>query len=127
MNEFNQWNIQKQNLHFNGKGKFCHERDIWWCSLGVNIGFEQNGDGLEHRRPVIIIKGLSKDTCLVAPLTSSKNQHPLRIPLGIINDLENSVLLSQIKTIDTRRLVSKIGRLDSKKFDVIRKAIKDLL
>lgn len=33
-----------------------YEREIWWCSLGVNIGFEQDGTNDLFERPVLVIK-----------------------------------------------------------------------
>jgi hypothetical protein len=34
---------------------FYHKREIWWCSLGVNVGFEQDGTGTNYDRPVLVI------------------------------------------------------------------------
>jgi mRNA interferase MazF len=124
--DFDGWNNKKKEI--NEKiGPFCHDRELWWCALGVNIGFEQDGSDSEYRRPVLILKGLSKSTCLIAPLTKSKNIHRLRPSIGLVEDKEACVLLSQIKVIDTKRLVKKIGYLDKEIFEVIRKTVKDML
>ena len=40
--DFNEWNTQKKTIHNSGENKFYHPRDIWWCSLGTNVGFEQD-------------------------------------------------------------------------------------
>ena len=42
---FDKWNELKKKLHISEKAKdfYFREREIWWCSLGVNIGFEQDG------------------------------------------------------------------------------------
>jgi mRNA-degrading endonuclease toxin of MazEF toxin-antitoxin module len=50
----------------------------------------------------------------------------MRIPIGVIQDKEASVMLSQIRVIDTKRLIYKIGFLDKEIFTGITKAIKDL-
>ena len=125
--EFDQWNTKKKNLHGRQNGLFYHEREIWWCALGVNIGFEQDGSGSEYRRPVLILKGLSKQTCFVIPLTTATRRHPLRPLLGPVEGKEARALLSQIRVIDTKRLVRKIGYLKQDIFGRIRKAAKDLL
>jgi len=93
----------------------------------MNIGFEQDGSDIEYRRPVIILKGLSKQTCLIIPLTTSTNKHRLRPAIGLVEDKEACALLSQMKVIDTKRLVKKIGNLDKKTFEDIRKTVKDML
>ena len=127
MDQFDLWNIKKKKLNLRANPPFYHERDIWWCSLGKNIGAEQDGEGVEYSRPVVIIKGLSKNTCLIAPLTSSANHHSLRIPIGVVQDKDSSVIVSQMKVIDTKRLLTKIFRLSQEKFEPIRKAARELL
>jgi mRNA-degrading endonuclease toxin of MazEF toxin-antitoxin module len=100
---------------------------LWWCSLGLNVGFEQDGSGKKYDRPVLILKGFSKETCLVIPLTTSVQHHPLRPSIGIVEGKEAHALLSQIRIIDTKRLIRKIGFLDKEMFETMRKAAKDLL
>lgn len=124
---FNSWNEQKKVINDRVSSPFCHERELWWCSLGVNIGFEQDGSGIEFRRPVLILKGLSKTTSLVIPLTKSISEHKFRPRIGLVGGEEACALLSQIRVVDTRRLVSKIGNLDKNIFEGIRKTVKDML
>lgn len=125
--DFDRWNECKKDIHENGKTLFFHEREIWWCSLGVNVGFEQDGSGDEYRRPILILKGLGKETCFAVPLTTATSKHPLRPSIGTVDGKEARALLSQVRVIDTRRLVRKIGYLDKDIFATIRKAVKDLL
>lgn len=124
---FTQWNTNKQDIHASGMRKFYHVREVWWCALGVNIGSEQDGSGDEYRRPVLILKGLSKDTCLIIPLTTSKQTHFLRPAIGMIGGKEAHALISQLRVIDTRRLVRKIEYLQIEKFEIIRKIARDML
>ena len=124
--EFDRWNEEKKCVHNVGKRKYFREREIWWCKMGINVGDEQDGTGQIFDRPVLIIKGLSMNTCLIASLTSSKNLHKMRIPIGNIDGKDDSVILSQLKTIDTKRLIEKICNADSEKFEDVRKAIREL-
>jgi mRNA interferase MazF len=124
--DFDGWNENKKEIN-EKVGPFCHEREIWWCALGVNVGFEQDGSDIEYRRPILILKGLSQETCLVIPLTTSKSVHKFRPAIGMVEDKEACALLSQMKVIDTKRLVRKIGNLDKKLFEEIRKTVKDML
>ena len=127
MKDFDSWNEKKKNLHEKSEGRFYHVRDIWWCALGVNIGFEQDGSCENFLRPVLIIKGLSKKTCLVVPLTTSKREHEYRISIGSVTGKEAKVILSQIRVVDTKRLVEKIVMLDKMTFETIKKSTKDFL
>jgi len=69
---------------------------------------------------------MSKDTCYVIPLTGSPQKNKNRIAIGLVDDVQAAAIISQIRLIDTKRLVEKIGFLDKIKFDDIRKAVKDL-
>ena len=124
--DFNAWNEEKKRVN-ELPPKLYHARELWWCSLGVNVGFEQDGTGEDFQRPVIILRGVSRNTCYVVPLTTSPKRHPMRIPVGTVEGKNASALISQMRLIDTRRLVNKIGFLDKRTFSVVRKAAKDLL
>jgi mRNA interferase MazF len=125
--DFDEWNKRKKEIHERRDAPFFHERELWWCSLGVNVGFEQDGAGAEYRRPVLILKGLSKQTFLAVPLTASAHRHPLRPSIGLVQGKEAHALLSQIRVIDSKRLVRKIGYLDKAIFERTRKSAKDIL
>ena len=124
--DFDVWNEKKKIINNQQVIVFCHERELRWCSLGLNIGSEQDGSNIEYRRPVLIIKGLSKETCFVVPLTTSNRVHRFRPSVGLVEGKVASALLSQIRVIDTKRLVKKIGYLDKEIFFDIRKTIKNM-
>ena len=125
--DFDGWNESKKKIHNRVDAPFFHEREIWWCSLGANIGFEQDGSGDEHRRPVLVLKGLSKRTFLAVPLTTTIKKHPMRPSVGIVGNEQAHALLSQIRVVDTKRLVRKIGYLNREVFGRVRKTAKDML
>jgi len=125
--QFDQWNEIKKQINSKGKTLYCHERQVWWCAIGVNVGFEQDGSGNEFRRPVVILKKLSLETCAVVPLTASKKEHPLRPIVGKVGNIEARAIITQFRVIDTKRLVSKIGYLEKNEFKKIKKSVKDLI
>jgi len=123
--DFDGWNKVKKETHAE-LPRLYTVREIWWCRLGTNVGSEQDGSGQLFLRPVIIIRSFGPHTCVVLPLTTSPQKHPLRIPVGAIQGQSASAILSQMRIIDTRRLVEKVGFLDKKIFVVLKKAAKDL-
>lgn len=125
--DFDKWNLRKINIHNHNSSPLYNQREIWWCLLGTNIGLEHDGDIKENTRPVLILKGLSKNICFAIPLTSSKREHSMRIPIGNIEGRDAKAVISQLRVIDTKRLVEKICYLDIEKFELTRKAIKDIL
>lgn len=125
--DFDRWNEKKKRLHTDAEHRLYHEREVWWCALGANVGFEQDGAGDEYRRPALILTGISKQTCVIIPLTAATNPHPLRPSLGLVGGREARALLSQMRVIDTKRLVRKMEYLNKEIFERIRKAAKDML
>ena len=121
---FREWTENKIVINDLGTTKLYHTRDVWWCSLGVNIGFEQDGTGQEFQRPVLIVKGFSKQVCLVVPLTTSQKVNPYHIRIGDVDGKGASAIISQVRLIDTKRLINKIGVVDKTTFEQIKKAIK---
>jgi len=124
--DFDGWNEIKKRADTE-KPRLYTVREIWWCRFGVNIGTEQDGRGDNFLRPVVILRGFGSDACLVAPLTTSVREHPLRVSVGMIDGHPARANLSQIRVVDTRRLVEKVGFLEKEIFAIIRKAAKGLL
>lgn len=125
--DFDAWNIIKKQVHSHPRHLLYTTREVWWAHVGLNIGFEQDGTGEEFDRPVLILRGLSPDVCLVVPLTTSKKRDRFYIDAGIVADKSAAAIVSQMRLIDTRRLIEKIGMLEKERFSVIRKAARDLL
>lgn len=124
---FDGWNEKKKRIDVGVKRRFYRVREVWWCALGVNVGFEENGTGIEYQRPVLVLRGLSRETCLVAPLTTSQNFHKYRIPIGIVDGRPAQAILSQVRVVDAKRLVNRIAILDKEIFQKIRKSAIDIL
>lgn len=111
--DFENWNDFKKNLHLNGARRFFNKREIWWCSIGINIGFEQDGKSSSFERPIIVLKKFNKDTCLIVPLTTNMKNNKYFFYLGNIDGKNASAILSQIRLIDSKRLINKVSTLDS--------------
>ena len=123
---FDTWNKIKKSVD-DGENKLYIERDIWWCSLGVNVGFEQDGSGESYRRPVVVVRGLSRQMCMVVPLTTSPKKNKHRLKLGkVIGDKSSSAIVSQLRLVDTKRFVRKVGMLEKEKFAKLKNAVRDL-
>ena len=125
--DFDNWNERKKNIQESSFAPYFHTREVWWCCLGINVGFEQDGSGKEYHRPILILKGISRNTFVGVPLTSSSHPHPFRPSVGKIEGKEARGLISQIRVLDTKRLVRKVGYLEKDIFEGIRKAVKEIL
>lgn len=124
---FDLWNDSKKFINYKNIHKLYSVREIWWCQLGVNIGYEQDGTGNGHERPVVILKGFSKYVCIVIPLTTSTKRNLYHISVGEVDNKKAFAIISQIRLIDTKRLINKLGTLEESLFEFMRKAVKDIL
>ncbi|OGG55711.1 hypothetical protein A2680_03660 [Candidatus Kaiserbacteria bacterium RIFCSPHIGHO2_01_FULL_55_37] len=126
--DFDVWNEEKKrtNAHEDYLPLY-YEREVRWCRLGVNVGFEQDGTGKAFSRPVLIFKGFSRRVCLVIPLTTSTKQNKYHVPVGDVGGRKAAAIISQLRLVDTRRLDQHIVTIDKDTFRRVRKAVKDML
>lgn len=97
------------------------EGDIWWCSIGMNIGVEIFGKGKNFARPIIVFKKFDVNSFLGIPLTTQPKSGIWYVPFTHANKKQYAIL-SQIRTLDSRRLRDKIGSLPESSFEEIKKA-----
>ncbi len=60
MKKYDEWNQLKKNLSEKENKVFFRERDVFWASIGINLGYEQDGKGEIFSRPVLIVKSTQK-------------------------------------------------------------------
>ena len=120
--DFNKWNEQKIEIHNRNENKLYHAREIWWCSLGVNIGSEQNGHGESFERPVIVIRKYTSDTFLCIPLTTKEKSGNYYYKMGDNLESISYAILSQAKVLDRKRLRRLVGTVSYKELhDIVEK------
>lgn len=125
--DFDTWNNLKKSIETSDQEIICNEREIWWCSLGVNIGHEQDGKNDNFERPVLIIRKFSKFTCLCVPLTTSPKENIFHEPIPSFGP-QDFVITSQIKLISTKRFLRKFEKVISRKdFRKVKESIHGLI
>ena len=125
--EFDKWNELKKKLHTRDEKILFHEREIWWCSLGVNIGFEENGKNEMFERPVLILRKFNKYILWVLPLTRSKKDGDFYYRITQGEEYDSVVILSQIRLISSKRLLRKMRMLKLSEFEDIKNKVKKFL
>ena len=123
--DFDGWNIQKKEINLRSRLRFS-EREIWFCALGTNVGFEQDGVGPRFLRPVLVLRKINKDQFLGLPLTSTPRFGKEYFTLPD-SKKTSTVLLSQIKLFDAKRLAYCSGRVNDGMFSKIKKSLWELL
>jgi len=125
---FNRWNEVKKitNAKDDTSHTFFKEQEIWWCYWGTNVGYEEDGKGDKSMRPVLVIRKFSPHTFVGLPLTTSNREHPYLIRCDAGDGRFRQAIISQLRTIDIRRLHEKITFVGQESFALIRKAVREL-
>jgi mRNA interferase MazF len=101
---------------------------IWLVNLDPTIGHE-----IKKSRPAVIIQNnvgnRYSPITIIAPVTSQKTEkiYPFEVLLtkkGYGLDKDSKILLNQIRAIDKKRLVKKIGKLDEETINKLDEALK---
>jgi mRNA interferase MazF len=126
---FINWTKLKIRIHISGDINFYFkEREIWYASLGENIGFEENGKNDTFERPVLVFKKFNKNLLWAVPLTSQlkTGTYYYYYYFGF-NDKKSSLILPQLRAISSKRLIRKIGILSVKDFEETKERIQSFL
>ncbi|MDZ7722302.1 MAG: type II toxin-antitoxin system PemK/MazF family toxin [candidate division KSB1 bacterium] len=103
--------------------------EIWIADLNPQIGTEPG-----KTRPVLIVQtnllnNVGHTSTIICPITTKTEQESniLRVHLqkGTANVLENcDIMIDQIRAIDNKRLMKKIGKIPQNLIDKVKKNIK---
>ena len=86
------------------------------------------GSEIQKTRPCVIIspnemnKYLS--TIAIAPITSSLKEYPTRVPVNH-NDGKGLIAIDQIRTIDKKRIIKFLGKLNHTEIKTTKEVIKE--
>jgi mRNA interferase MazF len=120
---FVDWASQMIGLHFRKRGRpYFQEREVWWASLGENIGSEINGKNHRFERPIIIVKKFCNDMMLIVPSTTKLKSGSWYFSYQF-EGKELCAALAQLRVISVRRLIRKMGNIDPVTFSELKKAL----
>lgn len=90
--------------------------EVWLARLDPTEGRE-----IQKTRPCLIVSPPEihdfLDTLIVAPMTTGSGPAPYRIDV-VFGEKENRILLEQIRAIDRKRLLRKLGELGQRDIKV---------
>jgi len=117
---FKNWFRLKIMLWHKEKKLFFKEKELWWCSLGLNLGEEVFGKGAKFTRPVLIFKKFTANSFLGLPITKQEKQGSWYVKITIHQE-RRWVMLNQARILDKKRLTNRIGALDNMDFLEVKK------
>ncbi|KKS77821.1 MAG: hypothetical protein UV64_C0003G0040 [Parcubacteria group bacterium GW2011_GWC1_43_11b] len=122
--DYSDWHNRKTSIDNTALERvFFHEREVWWCAIGLNVGFEQDGKGEEFVRPVVVFKKFNKEVFWAIPLTTRNKTGRYYVPIDLGDGVERSAIISQLRLIDAKRLKDKFNVVKEADFAEIEKAV----
>lgn len=116
---FADWAKLKPILHFaHNTNVYFRERQIWWVSIGQNIGSEQNGKHEHFERPVLVLKKFNRDMFLAVPLSTKLKNSQYHYTFTR-NGTRYCANMSQIRVLSSKRLLRNIDTMDKIDFSGI--------
>ncbi len=98
--------------------------EIVLVNLDPTIGSE-----MQKTRPAVIISPneMNKflNTVVIAPMTSSSKHYPTRVEVKH-NKTKGWIVLDQIRTIDRKRIIKKLGRITAKEIESTKIILKEI-
>jgi len=124
---FDRWNIQKKEIQKSSKRLFFKEREIWFCSMGENIGDEEAGKGKMFLRPVLILKKFNNNIFWGIPLFTTLKGGIFYFQFSFLKNVISSAIFSQLRLFDSMRLQYKRGYMNKENFLELKQKLKTLL
>src|SRR5690349_19084183 len=95
-----------------GVGMAVSRFEVYLVNLDPTVGVE-----IKKTRPCLVVSPDEMNhhvrTVLIAPMTTKGHSYPTRVACRF-KGKDGQVVLEQIRAVDQRRLIKKLGRLDSK-------------
>jgi mRNA-degrading endonuclease toxin of MazEF toxin-antitoxin module len=132
MKNLDEWNEVKKQLdkreYFDKDFPlYFAERDIWFMSWGLNIGSEEFGKNERFERPALVLKRFNEKMMYAIPLTTQvEKTHKYKVEY-VLNEKKFAAKINQMRLIDSKRLLRKVGVLDEQQFNYVRSKIKNIL
>lgn len=122
MKDFLTWSKLKTSINQGIERPIFKEREIWWVSIGANIGDEEDGKGDKFLRPVLVIRKFNRNLFLGVPLTKQVKENPFYFKLEV-KDKIVCAMISQLRLFDTKRLLNRLEKLPEKEFEKVKREI----
>ena len=127
LKRFVEWTKLKIKIHISEKIIYFREGEIWWASLGANIGHEQDGKNQNFERPILVLRKFNQYVLWVVPLTTQIKIDNIYYYHYELDGEKYAAVMTQLRLISSKRLLRRIGMFPLDDYDKIREEIKKLL
>ena len=98
---------------------------VFLINLNPTIGRE-----IKKTRPCLVVSPNEMNkyigTVIIAPMTTKSRDYPSRVPVTF-QDKQAWIVLDQIRTVDKRRLIKRIGKIDVRTIARVKTMLSEML
>ena len=106
-------------------GVVINQYDVFLINLDPTLGHE-----IKKTRPCLVISPNEMNhtirTVIIAPMTTKSRAYPTRVPVQF-EGKTGWIVLDQIRTVDSLRLIKKLGSINKKEIFQVKAVIKEML
>jgi len=124
---YDKWNKIKKNLQNKENILTFKEMEIYFMSIGQNIGKESYGKKELFLRPVLVYRKLSKTSFVGIPLTSGPKEGNYYFNFNYIKDKISTAMFDNIRVLDIRRADYRSGTIKHSDFKKLRIKLNEFL
>lgn len=99
--------------------------EVYLINLDPTVGYE-----IQKTRPCVVISpdemNRNIQTVIISPMTTKSHDYPTRVKLTFRNKA-GWIVLDQIRTVDKKRLVKRLGRISDDAIKKVKTIIKEML
>ena len=98
---------------------------VFLINLNPSIGHE-----IKKARPCLVVSPIEMNkyiaTVIIAPMTTKSRDYPSRVPVTFQNR-QAWIVLDQIRTVDKKRLIKRLGKIDPKTIAHVKTVLSEML
>ena len=126
-NKYDKWNNLKKKLANKNKVIKFSQGNIYFMSVGHNIGYEIYGHDDLFLRPVLVYRKLSSTSFIGIPLTSKQKEGNYYFTFRYTDKTLSTACLNQIRTFDIKRAEYYDGYIKLSDYSKLRDKLKEFL
>jgi len=125
MKHFDAWNEVKKALDGSAHWPYFKEGEIWFSSIGLNVGDEEDGENAKFERPVLILRRFNRRIFIGVSLSSIAKPDNKYYLSTKFKDKKVSIIVSQVRPFSVKRLRRRMGTLSFEQLHEVSQAVND--
>jgi mRNA interferase MazF len=127
--DFDRWNeVKKQLAHgVMPPLAFPNDGEVWVCTMGKNLGHEQNGGPIDFSRPALVVRKFNNEMFWIVPLSSKQKSFDFYFNYTDPDGISVAAILAQLRLVSINRFRRILYVLPATQFEEIRTRLRGFI